>query len=56
MISVKRSSNCIFLQKRYDKQRRELPMHMPSSGILGMQISQTKIALRRVKSQNESIK
>lgn len=56
MVSINKSSKCIFLQRKYDKHRRELPSHMPSSGILGMKISQTKIISGRVKSQNENSK
>ena len=56
MVSIKKSTKCIFLQRKYDKHRRELPTHMPSSGILGMKISQTKILSGRVKSQNENSK
>ena len=46
MVSVKKSEKCIFLQKKYDKHKIELPKHMPSSGILGIRISRTSIRSR----------
>lgn len=53
MIKVKQSSRCILVQKKYEKQKRELPMSVPSCGILGIRISQTKIVSGRVNKQNE---
>lgn len=38
MNSIKKSARCIFLQKKYDKHKIELPTNMPASGILGIKI------------------
>lgn len=56
MIAIKKSRDCILIQKKYDKHERELPVSVPSCGILGIKISQTKIVSGRVNSRNENNK
>ena len=47
MVFAQKSARCIFLQKKYDKQKIELPTRMPSSGILGIKISTTSMKTGR---------